>query len=146
MQRCYYFDYFPVLLQDKMAKEPRLSALAACNDIANAENILQEKFTADEWNLYNTMLQQSGNIQTSSAGRIFDAVASLLNLSNKQTYEGEAALYLQHVATAYFEKHGFNFQKVILPQEHIITGYQPKLYLLALAEILQKVRQGIHCC
>lgn len=111
MQRCYYFDYFPVLLQDKMAKEPRLSALAACNDIANAENILQEKFTADEWNLYNTMLQQSGNIQTSSAGRIFDAVASLLNLSNKQTYEGEAALYLQHVATAYFEKHGFNFSE-----------------------------------
>ena len=37
-------------------------------------------------------------ILTSSVGRVFDAVASLLGLIDKATYEGEAALYLQHLA------------------------------------------------
>lgn len=109
MLRCYYFDYFPILLKDKMANEPRLSALAICYDIMGAETILQDKFSADEWKLYNAMLQQTAAIETSSVGRIFDALASLLNLCNKQTYEGEAALYLQNLATTYFEKSNFIF-------------------------------------
>ena len=40
-------------------------------------------------------------------GRLFDAVASLLDLCDKQTFEGEAAMYLQVLAESYVEKHGF---------------------------------------
>ena len=40
-------------------------------------------------------------------GRIFDAVASLLGLCDKQTYEGEAAMYLQAIAEAYVDDNGF---------------------------------------
>ena len=40
IKRCYHFDYFPLLLNDKMAKEPRLSALAICDDIPESDEIL----------------------------------------------------------------------------------------------------------
>lgn len=102
MQRIYCFDYFPQLLADKMAKEPRLSALSICNNVIGSDVLLQPKFTETEWTLYKKMLQNETQIECSSMGRIFDAVASLLNVCNKQSHEGEAAMYVQTLAEKYF--------------------------------------------
>ena len=65
--------------------------------------LLQSKFTETEWNLYKKILQSENQIECSSMGRIFDAVASLLNVCDKQSYEGEAAMYVQKLAENYFE-------------------------------------------
>ncbi|MFM7358792.1 MAG: carbamoyltransferase HypF [Sediminibacterium sp.] len=109
MQRCYYFDYFPLLLGDKMAREPRLSALCAAYDVLGAEEFLKEKFTEAEWKLYQSMLAKDTSLQTSSVGRIFDAVASLLGLCDKQSFEGEAAMLLESLAQKYLMTHGLDF-------------------------------------
>lgn len=111
MQRCYYFDYFPQLLGDKMAKEPRLSALAICSEIMGADRLLENKFTTAEWILYKKILQTGNVLLCSSAGRIFDAVASLLNLCDTQSYEGEAAMYLQTLAESYTHKNGYKINE-----------------------------------
>ena len=107
MLRSYYFDYFPVIANDKMALEPRISALSATHDTCPQYRKLKEKFTESEWNNYQTLIAQT-NLFTSSVGRIFDAVASLLDLCDKQTYEGEAAMYLQSLAEQYVDENGFN--------------------------------------
>ncbi|MBS4066392.1 MAG: carbamoyltransferase HypF [Chitinophagaceae bacterium] len=109
MQRCYYFDYFPGLLGDKMAREPRVAALSICNDVMSSDDFLKHKFTSDEWSLYTKILAQDNLLQTSSCGRIFDAVASLLGLCDKQSYEGEAALLLENIAQEYFLENGYAF-------------------------------------
>ncbi len=68
---------------------------------------LKEKFTdAAEWNNYQSLIQTT-NLFSSSVGRIFDAVASLLNICDKQTYEGEAAMYLQALAEEWVDENGF---------------------------------------
>jgi hydrogenase maturation protein HypF len=110
IERKYCFDSFPQLLGDKMAKEPRLSALSICNDVMASDIVLQKKFTITEWKLYKKMLQDDSLQQNCSMGRIFDAVASLLDLCNKQSYEGEAALQLQNLANQYFSKHNYDLQ------------------------------------
>lgn len=111
MLRCYHFDYFPYLLGDKMAREPRLAALSICQDVMGATALLESKFTHTEWALYQKMLAQYNGLQCSSVGRIFDAVASLLSICDKQSYEGEAALYVQTMAEQYIAEHGDNIQE-----------------------------------
>lgn len=109
MHRQQYIDYFPQLLGDKMAREPRLSALALCNNIAGSTGILQSKFTSTEWTLYKTMLNKKDIPGCSSVGRIFDAVACLLGICDKQSYEGEAALLLETKAQEYVDDNGYAF-------------------------------------
>ena len=104
-----HFDYFDFILGNKMPKEPRISALSACWDVMGAEDFLKEKFSKTEWQIYKNLLKKESRLQTSSVGRIFDAVASLLGIMDKQTYEGEAAMQLEAIATNYFKKHGLNF-------------------------------------
>lgn len=107
--RCYHFDYFDFILGDKMPKEPRISALSACWDVMGAERFLKDKFTNTEWKIYNKLLAKENPLKTSSVGRIFDAVAALLGILDKQTYEGEAAMQLEAMATEYFKQHGLAF-------------------------------------
>lgn len=112
MKRIAHFDYFSFILGDKMPREPRISALATCASASKAKELLKNKFTEAEWKLYNQMLLISEtSLQCSSVGRIFDAISSLLNLCDKQTYEGEAAMLLQEQAFKYFNKNGWQFNE-----------------------------------
>jgi hydrogenase maturation protein HypF len=95
MERASHLTNFPVLLGDKMAREPRLSALSICRGIGEAEAALRQKFTATEWSLYQKMLHAADQLLTSSMGRLFDGVASLLGLIDRASYEGEAAMLLE---------------------------------------------------
>lgn len=92
---------FPVLLGDKMAREPRLSALSICRNIAKAQKLLEHKFTTTAYSLYNHMLVNHTGIATSSVGRLFDAAASILNLCDVQSFEGQAAMLLENCAQSW---------------------------------------------
>ena len=98
-----HIPYFPHLLGDKMSIEPRLSALSLFHGVQGAEKILKEKFTDTEWDLYLKMCD-SPALKTSSVGRMFDAVASLLGITDFSSYEGEAAMWLEAEAWKYLNR------------------------------------------
>lgn len=101
IERIAQLDYFPQLLGDKMSKEPRLSALSLLAALPVKQHWLKSLFTETEWHYYQQQLQQPGLLQTSSMGRLIDAVSCMLGVCTKNTYEGEAAMKLEALAKQY---------------------------------------------
>lgn len=164
--RCYYFDYFPLILGDKMPKEPRISALSLAYDVYGAEDFLDKKFTHTEGVLYRKMLAKENILQTSSVGRLFDGVASLLDLADKVSYEGEAAMLLEDLALSFFKKHGLDFNESYIsegssyyriPTKTLIQNIVFDLkkgknkdliaakFHVSLVKIIQKVARNVGC-
>lgn len=109
ISRIHFFKYFDYLLGDKMALQPRIAALSLCKNLKAADHILKHKFSNVEWTLYKKMLEKHSTIQTSSMGRIFDAIASLLGLSDVNSYEGESAMLLEDQAYRFYKHKGLDW-------------------------------------
>ena len=114
-QQRFHFEYFDAILGDKMPREPRISALCLTYDLVGFEAITKAKFTEQEWKIYQKILSKN-TLKTSSVGRLFDAVACLLGLSETQTFEGEAAMQLEALAENYFQENGYDFSETYLPE------------------------------
>lgn len=100
-----HIPLFKYLLGDKMSKEPRLSALALLHSYNLPTDIIEDRFHKTEIKIYDTLLKNYNGVMTSSMGRVFDAVASLILGCKTQTYEGEAAMMLEAEATNFYLKH-----------------------------------------
>ncbi len=98
MNRIAHFEYFKHLAFDKFAMSLRLPALSLCYEQEKNLKRLQNKFSTTEWKIYRRLLQKKAPLLTDSVGRIFDAVASLLNIKDENSYEGEAAILLEALA------------------------------------------------
>lgn len=98
MQRSGHFEYFDWLAGDKMSKESRLSLYALNKD--EHASFLSDKFSDEERNIY-ASLKDSNKLQTSSVGRLFDALASLLDFCDVNSYEGEGAILLENAIHGY---------------------------------------------
>ena len=119
INRVHHLTYFDWLLGDKMAKEPRLSLFALASD--ELIPVLQQKFTENELKTYH-YIKNNNTLKTSSIGRLFDAVASLLNITDINSYEGEAAILLENLigkyhlnsCTNYINSEEFSATEIIL--------------------------------
>jgi hydrogenase maturation protein HypF len=97
MSRLAHLKYFPILLGDKMSKEPRLSALSLLSLIGEKE-LVKKQFSDIEWAYYLTLLEKPASITTSSMGRFLDAIACMLGINCKSSFEGEAVMQLEALA------------------------------------------------
>ncbi len=100
ISRIYHSKYEKHILGDKMVNEPRISALSFFNNTNEAQSLLKKKFNDNEFSFYKKAINNS-TLLTSSMGRFFDAVASILQLKDKNDYEGEAAMILESTASKY---------------------------------------------
>ncbi len=144
-KRVLHFSYFETILGDKMAKNPSISALSCCSNLKKAEALLNSKFTSMELNLYNKKISNKNNIKTSSMGRIIDAVASLLDLIDTQTFEGEAALILEGIAQDYFDENQMYMEESYFNKKSYIHGVSTQDLMSAIIDdiIIGKKKQFI---
>ncbi len=104
MDRIFHLNEFDFILGDKMAKEPKISALAITHQIGGIEKYLKNKFTDTEWKIYNKLLQKN-HLKSTSMGRLFDAVASLLFNFDVHSFEAEASMQFEKEASKYYYSH-----------------------------------------
>ncbi|MEK6636029.1 MAG: carbamoyltransferase HypF, partial [Planctomycetota bacterium] len=114
-ERVGHLDYVPMPGGNKAIKEPWRMAISYLyqiygNDISSIpplslpqfRNEMMPKLNHTKLEIFMKMLSQRINSPlTSSMGRLFDAVASILDLQHIVNYEGQAAIKLEQIADEY---------------------------------------------
>ena len=96
-QRLMHFLPFPLPGGDTAILEPRRSALGVLYALGVDPNCLHFPETMQQL-LWQAMQHHINTPQTSSVGRLFDAVAALLGLCDQNQFEGEAAMLVEFTA------------------------------------------------
>jgi hydrogenase maturation protein HypF len=139
-ERFAHFRTFPLIGGSKAIQEPRRVALGLLFEIYGeaAFEKIDFDFSVNEKNLLKLALtKQLNSPKTSSVGRLFDAVASLLELCHVNQYEGHAAMLLENCA-ANFETSDFYDFEIF---ENIID-WQPMIEQL----LLDKENKSVNYC
>ncbi|WP_199247174.1 carbamoyltransferase HypF [[Phormidium] sp. ETS-05] len=104
-QRVAHWRTFRLPGGEKAIKEPRRAALGLLyeiwgEDLFTRKDILPlQAFTPSELEIIKTMLRRNLNTPvTSSAGRLFDAVAAILGIRQTGSFEGQAAMELEFIS------------------------------------------------
>ncbi|MBI2926152.1 MAG: carbamoyltransferase HypF, partial [Verrucomicrobia bacterium] len=112
-----WFRPFPLPGGDKAVREPRRSALGLLYESFGEDAMAHEElapvaaFSAAERATLRTMLGRQLNCPlTSSVGRLFDAVASLIGLRHICRFEGQAAMELEFALSAKASEAAYQFQ------------------------------------
>ncbi|MEA3497809.1 MAG: carbamoyltransferase HypF [Campylobacterota bacterium] len=127
-KRVGYFKYFKLLGGETAIKEPRRVALSFLFEIYGKKafelnNHTINSFSSNELKTLFTIWKKDINSPlTSSCGRLFDCVASILNIVQKSSYEGESGLILESlyddsVLESYkfsFENSQIDFSKIVI--------------------------------
>ena len=111
---------------DSAAKDTRRSLVGILYEIFG-ENIPIDKLCSslspNDLSIFIRMLKRNINcFTTSSTGRLFDAVSSLLNICHRSTYEGQAAMMLEFIADKQIKSY-YHFD--IIEKEKLIVDWQP---------------------
>ena len=112
---------------EKAVKEPRRTALGMLYELFSDEVFRQQDlptlraFTSAELELLNQVLLKRVNTPvTTSVGRIFDAVASLIGLQQRVNYEGQAAMELEFLTQSAEREECYPFEINEAPNVKIV--------------------------
>lgn len=145
VQRVANLKPFPLLGGDKANKQPwrNLIALLAQSDcLQKAKNILTTQNIAQEE--IDTLLKFSHRFPlSSSVGRLFDAVAALLNIAPyEQTFEGEAAMQLEALASYYKGQATSTELFKIIPQHKCLLLDSSPLWYFLIEQLNNKEKKA----
>ena len=139
VSRVHYAGEFSFILADKMVREPRISLLSIARNMDGMETLVKPKFSDTEWNIYNRLLQKPDNLKSSSMGRLFDAVASLLFGFDVHSFEAEASMQLENKAAGYYYNHS-----VTLNDSYLGETIPDNLFTWLMEKIIQDVNRKIN--
>jgi hydrogenase maturation protein HypF len=127
-RRVAHFRMFPLPGGDAAVKKPKQTAVGLLYEISGPD-----AFTGDEPPLLRRMLEKHiRSPRTSSVGRLFDAVASLIGIRHQVSFEGQAAMELEFAAAADVTE---DYNYIVHSGEPFVIDWEPMI-----REILEEVR------
>ncbi|MGJ3249240.1 MAG: carbamoyltransferase HypF [Elainellaceae cyanobacterium] len=122
---------------DAAVKEPRRSALGLLYEcfgdaVVEWDDLAPiQAFSKQELKVLTQMLRNGVNTPaTSSAGRLFDAIASLLNLCQRASFEGHAAMQLEFALHGVTTEATYPYTLDSTPHEPLVFDWQPMVIAL----------------
>jgi hydrogenase maturation protein HypF len=155
--RAAHLRTFPLPGGEQAIKEPRRCAVGLLYECLgeavfdSARRTLRERlnlapvqsFLPAERSILKTMLQRGLNTpRTSSMGRLFDAIASLLGLCQKSSFEGQAAMQLEYAIDGHTTDATYPYQIVQQPDLALQFDYVPTIDAI-LQDLLDRVSPAI---
>jgi len=137
MERVDHLPEYDFFLADKMVREPRISALAMMHGLQEAESLLRPKFSETEWKVYGQLLKNGTDLKSTSMGRLFDAVSSVLLGYDIHTFEAEASMQLENVASQYYYAH-----RMSLADSYLKDKLPENIIMFILEEITGEMKSG----
>jgi hydrogenase maturation protein HypF len=137
-----HLQYIPLPGGDKAVKEPWRMAIAYLyttfgNDMFDALPSFFKRFNRKDIAIITTMIINNLNSPlTSSVGRLFDAVSSLLEIRDRITFEGEAAIGLETIADGNDTKKMGSYPFKIISVEPMLIDLKP--LILSIVEDIHK--------
>lgn len=140
-----HFRTFPLPGGDRAIREPRRSALGVLHELFGHDVIHKHKVEtvhafkpADLAVIENMIARKINSPRTSSVGRLFDAVASIIGLRHFAAFEGQAAMDLEFVISNIRTDESYRLDISSDDRGPIVVDWRP-----ALAEIIADSRSGI---
>lgn len=128
VKRIAHLRRFPLPGGDKAAREPRRSALGLLSELYDdpVKYLPAGTFSRKEIDAIKQMLVSKVNSPiTSSAGRLFDAVASILNIYQTINFEGQAAMALEHAIGGVETEEYYSVEMIQAPAKPIVLDWAP---------------------
>jgi hydrogenase maturation protein HypF len=142
-QRVAHLRTFGLPGGDQAVRQPRRTALGLLYELFGDELFTMQHlaplqaFAPAELAVVQRMLQKKINTpRTSSAGRLFDAVAALIGLQQTAQFEGQAASYLEFALDGIETDERYNMD--IISQAPLVADWAPLV-----RELLQDVGRGV---
>jgi hydrogenase maturation protein HypF len=133
-ERAAHFRTFPLPGGDAAVKKPKLTALGLLYEVFG-----DEAFDGSEPSLVRQMLRKDvRSPRTSSVGRLFDAIASIVGIRHEVSFEGQAAMELEFAAERLTEEF---YPWVIRPGEPLVVDWEPMVRTI-LADVREHVGAG----
>jgi hydrogenase maturation protein HypF len=129
---------FPLPGGEAAVREPRRCALGLLHEMG-ADTGRLERFFPEGWEAARLLPKSAAlSPRTSSAGRLFDGLASLLGLRQKNAFEGQAAMALEHCID---EAEAGAYEPRLLLGDAIVADWRPLIHA-ALADLDRGVTAG----
>lgn len=115
LKRVAHFKYFPITKSDYIIEKPdRIAYIYTKTFLKEFLNKISFNINQFEKEILDKLIEKNENlILTSSLGRIFDIVSSILDIKKEISYEGEAAVSLEMAALESDLKFSFYDYKII---------------------------------
>ncbi|AKK02505.1 carbamoyltransferase HypF [Corynebacterium epidermidicanis] len=108
--RAWHLPVFPIVGGDRAVRQPWRLALG----LAHAWDLPFDYDHAESAQVKLQLSREIGLVQTSSLGRLFDAVSAMLGVCVEQTYEAQAAMELERVATGSLRSTATDWRSLLL--------------------------------
>lgn len=140
-----HFRPFSLPGGERAIREPRRSALGVLYELLGHDVIHKHKLetlhafrTPDLFVLENMIARKINSPRTSSVGRLFDAVASIIGLRQVAAFEGQAAMDLEFAVCGIRTDESYRFELAAGENGPTVVDWLP-----AMSEIIADVRSGI---
>jgi len=146
IRRIAHLRTFPLPGGEQAVKEPRRSALGLLHELRSGDMPREDlaphqSFSVTERTLLTQMLERGVNSPyTSSIGRLFDVVASLVGLRHVNRFEGQAAMELEYQIVAADPQRTYPLTFRTGERSMIIIDWEPMIL-----RIVADVGAGVSC-